>query len=109
MTMECIETAVDILGRTYHIKCPSSEVHSLQQAAALLEEKMRTLRSGSTFFSMDGAAIIAALNLANELIMLRSQKDNSLHTIHQRLTDMHTQIELALAREDQPVVAAVTE
>lgn len=101
MTMECTETTIEILGRQFIIKCPPSEIPALQKAATLMEEKMKHLRSKSMYFNFDNAAVIVALNLANELLTSQSQKDSRLHEVHQRLNEMHSQIELALANHEQ--------
>ena len=95
MTDKIISTTIEILGKTYQIKCPDSEVDALQKAAGYLEEKMQQVRhSGIT--QMDKIAVIAALNVAYQLLNFDSIKQDAMQNINQRLQDLQTKVEEAL-------------
>jgi cell division protein ZapA len=88
-------TSVEIMGKTYQIKCPAAETHFLQQAAQYLEEKMRLMREAGVL-SLDRIAIITALNVAHQLLLLEQQKNQHLQRINVRLNDLQNKVEQAL-------------
>jgi cell division protein ZapA len=73
--------AVHILDREYLVACTPEERAGLMAAASLLDGKMREIRSSARSAGLDRIAVMAALNLAHELIGLRqnaSQTDSAL-------------------------------
>lgn len=64
-------TTIEILGRPYQIRCDESEIESLLGAAEFLEEKMKSLRRSGQIISGDRIAVIAALNMAHDLLVLK--------------------------------------
>src|SRR5579872_2211706 len=95
MSKKTAETTIEILGKSYQIKCPEHEINSLQRAANYLEEKMRVLHQGSGF-CIDKVAIIAALNVVHQLLTFEQQKELRMGDINQRLHDLQNKIEHAL-------------
>lgn len=94
------EITIQLLGKEYQIKCPEAETNALQRAAQYLEEKMR-LTGESGIISLDRIAIIAALNVSHQLLMLEQQKNQHAHSVNNRLTDLQSKIETALAQNKQ--------
>lgn len=99
MSKEVIEAAVKILGKTYQIKCPATEINSLKRAASYLDTQMRQL--GSVNESLDKVAITAALNVVHQLLTIEQHKETQMQNIHQRLHNLHAKIERALVLEAQ--------
>jgi cell division protein ZapA len=60
--------SVKILDKEYQVNCKPDEVSALRQSATLLDEKMREIKSGSSVLGLDRIAVMAALNIANDLI-----------------------------------------
>ena len=60
---------VKILDKEYQISCPANERKSLVDSAALLNTKMREIRDTGKVVGVDRIAVMAALNLANDLIV----------------------------------------
>lgn len=63
--------AVRILDREYLVACGPDERDGLTSAATLLDSRMRELRSGNRMAGIDRIAVLAALNLAHELLQQR--------------------------------------
>ena len=63
---------VSILGRDYKLACREPERAELMQAVALLDERMREIRDAGKVAAVDRIAVMAALNLANELLRTRA-------------------------------------
>ena len=59
---------VSILNKDYQVSCEESEVTALQQSAQFLDQKMREMKEHSNVFGLDRLAVMAALNLTNELL-----------------------------------------
>jgi cell division protein ZapA len=63
---------VKILEKEYQIACPASERKSLVDSAELLNAKMREIRDSGKVVGLDRIAVMAALNMANDLISSNS-------------------------------------
>lgn len=59
---------VQILGKEYPISCPPEEQHDLLMAARYLDEKMRQIRGTGRVIGSERIAVMAALNIAHELL-----------------------------------------
>lgn len=64
---------VALLGRAYKFACKESERAELQDAAAFLERQMSDIRAGGKVAAVDRIAVMAALNIAHELLRARQQ------------------------------------
>lgn len=107
MINNSVETSITLMGRTYEIKCPASEVTGLEHAAKYLETKMVQIRNTGKVQSMDQIAVIAALNITYQFLSLENQDNEYYQTVQQRLCDLQTTIENALTtyceqRESSP-------
>jgi cell division protein ZapA len=100
MMNDTTDISIELMGKTYQIKCPETEVNALQRAAQYLEEKMRLIRE-SGILSLDRVAIITALNVAHQLLTLEQQKNQHAHVVSHRLTELQNKIEHALAQNKQ--------
>ncbi len=67
-----VQLDVSILGRDYKVACKESERAELMQAVSLLDERMREIRDTGKVAAIDRIAVMAALNLANELLRARA-------------------------------------
>jgi len=68
---------VSILDKEYQVSCQANEVAALQRSAEYLDKKMRDMRENSNVFGLDRLAVMAALNLTNELLA-ESEKTDAL-------------------------------
>src|SRR4051794_14857614 len=62
---------VSILGREFKVACKESERAELTEAVALLDRRMREIRDTGKVSGTDRIAVMAALNLAHELLRER--------------------------------------
>lgn len=67
---------VRILDREYLVACPPEERDGLLSAAKMLDSRMREIRSGNRLAGIDRIAVLAALNLAHELLQVRHGPDH---------------------------------
>jgi cell division protein ZapA len=76
-------TTVEIFGREYKIRGVADEQYILK-VASYVDKKMREVSSGSSLPSHDRLAILAALNIADELFQERKQSSEVHSNIEQK-------------------------
>jgi len=101
MTDKTVNTTIEILGKYYPIRCPEAEVDSLQQAARLLNEKMSEIYDSGKVINLERIAIIAALNIANQLLQQSKQKETWVNKINSHLTALQDKIETSINKHLQ--------
>jgi cell division protein ZapA len=62
------QISVRILDKEYQIGCPAEERTELLDSAEILNAKMREIRDRGAIVGLDRIAVIAALNLAQDLL-----------------------------------------
>lgn len=62
---------VTIMGRTYKVNCADEERDALLQAVGYLDQKMNEIKSSGRVGSLERIAVMAALNIAHELLVAR--------------------------------------
>jgi len=63
---------VSILGRIYKVACTDEERESLLSAVTYLDTKMGEIKAAGKVASIERMAVMAALNIAHELLVERS-------------------------------------
>jgi cell division protein ZapA len=66
-----VQLDIKIMGRDYKVACKESERAELLDAVALLDTRMHEIKDGRKITGGDRIAVMAALNLANELLRER--------------------------------------
>jgi cell division protein ZapA len=66
-----VQLDIQILGRDYKVACKENERAELLAAVGFLDKRMREIRDGGKISGADRIAVMAALNLANELLRER--------------------------------------
>ncbi len=89
---------VSIMGREFRVACPEDEQEELLAAVAYLDRKMREIRDSGKVIGVERIAIMAALNIAHELLTTRSGGFD-IGDFKRRIGAMQEQLDLAL--EDQ--------
>jgi cell division protein ZapA len=60
---------VSILGKEYQVACVPEQYDELLRAARQLDERMREIRNMGNVVGLERIAVMAALNLSNELLL----------------------------------------
>ena len=94
---EATPVAVNILDREFLIGCTAEERAGLIAAASYLDGKMREVRGSSRAQGLDRIAVMAALNIAHELLQARQNNESESGTLAQHLQAMRTKLDAALA------------
>ncbi len=98
---EAARVSVRILEKEYFVACPHDERAALLDAAEFLSERMREIRDSGKVVGLDRVAVMAALNLANELLRIRDQESKVTTATVTRVRAARERAEAALARNRQ--------
>jgi cell division protein ZapA len=100
---------IHLLGRDYKVACKEHEREELTEAVAFLDQRMREIRSGGKIAGVDRIAVMAALNIANDLLRERRAPAPAAavgasvdgDAARRRIQSMHAAIDQALAGQDK--------
>jgi cell division protein ZapA len=87
---------VNILGKEYQVACPPEEKAALLQSAQLLDENMEQIRSSGKIVGLDRIAVMAALNLAHELINLQAETGDGVEDANKSILKMKEKVSVFL-------------
>src|SRR5687767_3242548 len=93
-----VNTSVQILGKTYMIRCLESEVDSLMEAADYLNKKMGAVQAVGTVINLERIAMITALNITRALFQSEHDKQNLIKQINHRIGQLHEKMDSALTK-----------
>jgi len=99
---------VSILGREYRVACKESEREDLLQAVQFLDRRMREIRDAGKIAGNERIAVMAALNIANELLRATHGRPPTAATsgfdtaaVQRRISAMQSAIDRAMADQDK--------
>ena len=98
---EPAQVTVRILEKEYFISCPQDERAALLDSAEYLNKKMREVRDTGKVVGADRIAVMAALNMANELLRLRRQETELQGSVTGRVKNLRERVEGTLQRTRQ--------
>ena len=93
--------SVRILEKEYQVACPVEERAALLDSAEYLNAEMRKIRDNGKVIGLDRIAVMAALNMANELIKLRARDSGGGDDVVNRVRALRERVEASLARSRQ--------
>lgn len=89
--------AVNILDREFLVGCSDDERPGLIAAAAYLDGKMREVRNASRAAGAERIAVMAALNIAHELMQLKQRGEADTGVLAQHLQVLRAKLDGVLA------------
>jgi len=99
MTDMYAHVSIRILEKEYQVACPASERTELLDSAELLNAKMREIRDSGKVVGLDRIAVMAALNMANEVLKTRAKEDAIESTLGPRLKLLSERVESVLGNQ----------
>lgn len=91
---------VKILDRELRVACPEDEREALLSAVAYLDKKMTEIRDAGKIVNVERIAIMAALNIAHELLSTKVGRGVDLSDLTRRMSAMQAAIDQALAEQE---------
>ena len=74
MANKSVPVTVEIQDKEYRIGCPRGEEEALISTARYVDQKMQEVRAAGKVIGNDRIAVMAALNIAHELIQQQSKE-----------------------------------
>lgn len=93
--------SVRILEKDYQFACAPEERAALLDAAEHLNGEMRKIRDTGRVVGLDRIAVMAALNMANELLKSRKGDSHGDAELTARVRTLRERVETALERSQQ--------
>ncbi len=93
--------SLNILDKEYRVACPAGEEASLQASAHLLNTRIQEVRDRGKAIGADRIAVMAALNLANDLLQQKNEYERTSKTFSTRLRSLQDRIDTALKNSQQ--------
>lgn len=97
---------ITIMGRSYKVTCSEEEREPLLEAVAYVDEKMSEIKTkGRTNTSVERVAVMAALNIAHELLSVKATQTAAdgfdLDALKRRILSMQATLDQALAPQEK--------
>jgi cell division protein ZapA len=101
MNEQFAQVSVRILDKEYQVACPPSERTDLLDSAEALKAKMREIRDSGRIVGLDRIAVMAALNMANDLLHAQARDKAIEGDYSHRLKVISDRVESALGGTQQ--------
>lgn len=92
---------INILGRSYRVACEDGEREALLEAVAYLDGKMSEIKKSGKVSGTDRIAVMAALNIAHELLSLKVGNGFDIGQAKRRISLIEAKLDAALAQQDK--------
>lgn len=103
--MSDVSSSIDVtlLGRSYRFACKESERRELLEAVDFLDRRLREIKDAGKVTGAERVAVMAALNMAHELLQAKSALPPSFATgeAQKRVSAMRQAIDKALAEQEK--------
>lgn len=97
MSDKPITVSAKILDKEYTIACPPEEETALLASVRHVDDKMREIRKGGVI-GTERVAVMAAINIAHDMLMSQSQVENIDMDVITRLDDLQSKINQSLEK-----------
>jgi len=101
MTEQFAQVSVRILDKEYQVACPLEERTDLLDSAEILNTKMREIRDSGRIVGLDRIAVMAALNMANDLMHAKARDQELEGGISSRLKLISDRVDHVLSSTQQ--------
>jgi cell division protein ZapA len=102
-----VGVTIKVLDKEYRIACPEDEQEGLMASARLLDQRMREIRQTGRVIGTDRIAVLAALNLAHELVQYQRENAGEESAVSRRLARLQERVAESLS--DEPKLDASAE
>ena len=92
---------VSIMGREYRIACPPDQEKELLEAVVYLDRKMREIREQGKVVGVERIAVMAALNIAHELLVSKGRGAIDIGDFKRRIDSMQAAIDGVLEDREE--------
>jgi cell division protein ZapA len=101
MNESTAQVSVRILDKEYQVACPANERTDLLDSAEVLNTKMLEIRDSGRIVGIDRIAVMAALNMANDLLHAQARDRTLDGDVSSRLKLISDRVESVLGGSQQ--------
>lgn len=87
-----------ILSKEYTIACPAEEREALESSIRHVNDQMQEIRGGGKVIGAERIAVMAAINIAHEMLKSQNQVQNIDVDVITRLDELQSEINDSLAK-----------
>ena len=87
---------INVMGREFRVACPDNEQKGLLEAVDYLNKKMNEIRDNGKVIGLERIAIMAALNIAHELLSTKIGDGFDIAEVKRRINQMETALDQAM-------------
>ncbi len=91
---------VTIMGRNYRVACAEDEREALLAAVAYVDRKMTEIKALKKIAGTERIAVMAALNIANELLSIRLGTGFDIAELKRRINSVQSKLDQALSQQE---------
>lgn len=99
--MSTEQLTVTVLGREYRIACRPDEMADLLACARYVDQKMGAIRDGGKVVGNDRIAVLAALQIAQDMLTTRNADGVSVGEVRRRLRELNALADEMLAPQEK--------
>lgn len=92
---------INVMGREFRVACPDHEQKGLLEAVDYLNKKMNEIRDAGKVVGLERIAIMAALNIAHELLSTKVGGGFDIAEIKRRMAHMETVLDQVMADQKE--------
>jgi cell division protein ZapA len=92
---------INVMGREFRVACPDNEQKGLLEAVDYLNKKMNEIRDAGKVVGLERIAIMAALNIAHELLSTKVGGGFDIAEIKRRMAHMETVLDQVMADQKE--------
>ena len=96
MSADSKSLQINVMGREFRVACPENEQKGLLEAVDYLNRKMTEIRDGGKVIGLERIAIMAALNIAHELLSTKIGGGFDIAEVKRRMNYMETVLDQAM-------------
>ncbi|EMR14119.1 Z-ring-associated protein ZapA [Methylophaga lonarensis MPL] len=96
-----VPVVVSILGKEYQVACPEEEREALIASARMVHQNMEKIRATGKVVGLDRVAVMAALNLAHELLTLQQDEGQDIEKINNKILQLKERVSAFLDEDRQ--------
>ncbi|MCW8936050.1 MAG: cell division protein ZapA [Gammaproteobacteria bacterium] len=86
---------IKIMDKDYRVACPADQQATLRDSADFLNDRLNDIKNKGSIIGTERIAIMAALNLAHELLGSKGSID-TLSDVDERMLNLQKKIDIAL-------------
>ena len=92
---------INVMGREFRVACPDNEQKGLLEAVDYLNKKMNEIRDNGKVIGLERIAIMAALNIAHELLSTKVGGGFDIAEVRRRINQMETALDQATREQSK--------